>query len=727
MTDIDTTLVAHSANEAGLWHTLADHLLGTATRATQFGAAFNSGDVAGLAGLVHDVGKADPAWQDYLRAVAAGQARGSVDHKHAGVFLTRDAGLGNLLAPVIAGHHGGMPALQDSVSNLQDGPTPGQAAALVSAERLGIQVRDLRESVPAFAVPKRGDEASFRATELWSRMVFSALVDADHLDTEAHFRPDRAAARGEAAPMHELLARFDEAARRAVEGRVDDPVSAARNELRREVDERAAEPRGWFELTSPTGSGKTMTGLSFALRHAEAHGLRRVVVAVPFISVTEQVAAVYRQLLDRPGSSAVVEHHSALADPRDDGQLGDELASRLAVENWDAPVIVTTAVQLLESLFDNRPSRCRKLHRLARSVIVLDEVQSIPWRILEPTIEVLRSLVAHYGSSVLLTTATQPPLHLIPTANHLPRTALATPKGAVFNRVDAAPLAAPVTLDDATEIVARLAHDHRGQLLAVLNSVADARHIARSLAGTPGLAHLSTRLCMAHRRQILQQLIQDLERGHPCILVSTQLIEAGVDIDFPAALRATGPLPSIIQTAGRVNRHGLRERSTLTVADICDGRMPPEEYALGAKLTAELMRDGVDLLAPATLATYYERFLAYSRDKLDHFDVQRARRDRNFPEVARRYRVIADETTGVLVPYGDFDPEPEQVPDDPGERRSWARALQPFAVSLREREFKRAVSDGTAVAMAPGIWRWTGSYDPVTGLATDTTTEGTIW
>lgn len=723
------SLVAHSANDSGEWHLLIDHLRGTAARAARFAEGFASGEIAELAGLAHDAGKADPAWQGYLRAVAAGLTPGMVDHKHAGMFLARDAKLGTFLAPVIAGHHGGMPWLQDLARSLYEGPTSGQAKALEAIAAIGIEVRDLSAKVPAFALPKPGDEASFRAAELWTRMVFSTLVDADHLDTEAHFRPDRAALRGTSdVPVAELLARFDQSVEGVVSDRAGDPVTDARVALRRSVEARSAEPRGWFELTAPTGSGKTLTGLSFALRHAVAHGLQRIVTTVPFISVTEQVASTYRAVLDEPGSNVVVEHHSALGEVADASQVGNELAARIATENWDAPVVVTTTVQLLESLFDNRPSRCRKLHRLTRAVIVLDEVQAIPWRILEPTLEVLRSLVSDYGASVLLTTATQPPLHLISTANCMPRTELVTiGPSSSFHRVDAIPHAEPVELDRLPDVVVDLAGSHMDQCLAVVNSVADARHLARSLAGAPGLRHLSTRLCMAHRRDVLQRMFRDLELGQPCLLVSTQLIEAGVDIDFPVGLRATAPLPSVIQTAGRVNRHGLREVGSLTVAEISDGRMPPKEYAIGAKLTQELMRDGLDLLAPDTLARFYERFLSYTKDKLDHFDVQPARRDRNFPEVARRYRVIVDESIGVLVPYGEFDPMRERVPDEPGARRAWVRSVQPFLVSLRKQELERSVQAETVQAMSAGVWRWVGDYDPLTGLASDTTTEGSIW
>lgn len=722
-------LVAHSANGDSQWHLLADHLHGTAEKAGSFAASFDSCEIGHLVGLVHDIGKADPSWQTYLRSVAGGLPHPTVDHKHAGMFLARDAGLGTLLAPVIAGHHGGMPWVRDLDSDLAGGPTPGQAKAIQAAPTLGIRVRDLRQSVPEFALPKRGDAASVRATEFWARMVFSALVDADHLDTEAHFEPQRAAQRGKpTTSMPDLLARFDRLVSAAIGDRSEDPFAEARTALRQAVEHKATAPPGWFELTAPTGSGKTLAALSFALRHAIANGLRRVVTAVPFISVTEQVAAAYRGALGADDDFDVLEHHSAVGQATDSGQVGDELATRLASENWDASIVVTTTVQLLESLFDNRPSRCRKLHRLAGSVIILDEVQAMPWRVLEPTLEVLRTLVSDYGASVVLTTATQPPLHLVPTAKQIARSVLAPRTASVRDvrvRVDAR--AGGMHSDDLPAALADIARMHGGQCLAVVNSVADARQLARSLSGVEGLHHLSTRLCMAHRRDVLDRVRYELDSGLPCLLVSTQLIEAGVDLDFPAGFRAVAPLTSLIQTAGRINRHGRRATGLLRVEEIVDGRMPPEEYAIGAKLTLGLIHDKRDLLSDGTLAEYYERFLTYTRDKLDHFDVQAARETFNYPEVARRYRVIVDDTTGVLVPYGAFDPARERPPADPGPRRQWVRDVQPFLVSLRDRELRHAIETGSVEPLGSGIWRWTGDYDPLTGLVSDTSTEGSIW
>lgn len=368
-------LAAHSRNDSGLWHSLADHLVGTGRRAGAFGEAFGSADACRLVGELHDLGKADPAWQRYLAAADAGNKLSTVDHKHAGAFLCTTWGLGTF-APVIVGHHGGIPDATDVGSRMGNEPTVGQQAAIDHVETLGLTRPEAQALIPPqFRPGSRADAVGMRRMEFWLRMVFSALVDADRLDTEEHFRGGRWEF-----PQPLGLSALDdrcEARRKlTLAERQHDPVTPARTAMFGEVTSKASAPPGWFELTAPTGSGKTIAALAFALRHANVNRLRRVVTAVPFVSVTEQVANVYRTLLDDgPGAPVVLEHHTGVF-ARGESQSGTGLWSRLAAENWDATVIVTTTVQLLESLFGNNPSRTRKLHRLARSVIVLDEVQS---------------------------------------------------------------------------------------------------------------------------------------------------------------------------------------------------------------------------------------------------------------------------------------------------------------------------------------------------------------
>jgi CRISPR-associated endonuclease/helicase Cas3 len=718
-------LAAHSPNDHGEWHLLADHLAGTGQRAAEFGEPFGSAEACRLVGELHDLGKADPAWQRYLEAAAANRKSPTVDHKHAAAFVCNDWGI-STLAFVVAGHHGGLPNAAELRAKLNAGRTTGQCAAIDCAEKLGISRPDVSKVIPERFIPASTTEtAGKRRLELWLRMVFSALIDADRLDTEAHFRPG-IRTRLQESQLRELDIRCNKRRSVTVGERQRDPLAWAREEMFAEVMSRAAASPGWFELTAPTGSGKTIAALAFALRHAAANGHRRVVTAVPFISVTEQVASVYRGLLqDEPGPPVVLEHHSGMG-TRSEAQAGAGLWSRLAVENWDARVIVTTTVQLLESLFDNNPSRTRKLHRLARSVLVLDEVQSLPWRLLEPTLEVLRELVRSYGCSVVLSTATQPPFSRIGSVDGVDRRQLASAHWfKVFDRTDADVVREPVSWDDFASRVAIESDRHGGQCLVVLNTIADAREICSRLAGRTGLTHLSSRLCPAHRVHVLDSVVSRLRDATPCTLVSTQVVEAGIDVDFPVAVRACGPLPAIAQVAGRVNRHGFDEHGRLVVLDPDEGHVPPDEYSIGAQISRELLRSGANPLSPETLERYYDRLIYATNDKWDKLQIQRERELLNFATVAEKYRVIADEALPVLVPYGDFDPLQVDIPAEPHRRRKRLRELQPYTVSLRTRELD--LCGNLIEERSGGLRIWRGPYDPIFGILVSTETEALIW
>lgn len=706
---------AHTPGPSGRWQPLVEHLVGVAEIARTFADAFGMGDLAYLSGLLHDLGKYNPQFQQYLRAVHAGRDHAPVPHAVWGAALiyglarAQGTDAWKELGLPILGHHAGLEDAGIAATKLDafwrdHGPEIVEAQGRLAATGLRLPVPPL----PAFPSPTQREFAI--------RMIFSALVDADYLDTEGHFEPEQSNLRGRGPSLQALWHRFEAAQRRIL----DD--STVVNRIRREVYEacvRAASGApGVYRLTVPTGGGKTRSGLAFALRHALAHGLRRVVVAIPYTSIIDQTAQVYREIL---GDEAVLEHHSALEVPEgNEGQDESLLRQRLAAENWDAPVVVTTTVQLLESLFSNRPSKVRKIHRLSRAVIILDEVQTLPPELLAPTLDVLGLLATPveqggYGSTVVLSTATQPALDAVCGGDH-PSLAKAVeivpdyPKHfARLKRVDYEWRAEPVTWDAlASEI------EEQPQVMVVLNSRKDALALLSALEGAPDVFHLSTLLCGAHRRNVLQEVRSRLRGGEPVRLVSTQVVEAGVDLDFPVVYRAVGPLDRIVQAAGRCNREGKLPSGMgrVIVFEPAEGRAPSGPYKAGLEKARLLLRKYPPsrLHEPDLYHEYFRRLFADV--DLDQRRIQSYREQLNYPEVASRYRLIDARTVPVVVPYGDALSRLQEFKARSG-YGTWRR-LQPYVVNLFAHEV--AAKRAWLEPVVEGLYVWRGIYDERYGL-----------
>jgi CRISPR-associated endonuclease/helicase Cas3 len=389
--------------------------------------------------------------------------------------------------------------------------------------------------------------------------------------------------------------------------------------------------------------------MAFALKHALVHGLDRVIVAIPYTSIIEQTADVYRNIF---GETSVLEHHSAVITGHDgcDPLSYQDVWSRLASENWDAPIVVTTTVQLFESLFAHRPSACRKLHNIARSVLVLDEVQTLPPQLLTPILDVLQDLVEHYSVSVVLCTATQPALQDGPYLKGLSNIREIVPDPP---RYFAALRRVHYTLPAADERWdwERVAVEMRNtaQCLAIVNTKPDALQLLDALNDSTAL-HRSTLLCGAHRRDVLHEIRRRLDIGEPCRLIATQVVEAGVDLDFPLVLRAIGPLDRIVQAAGRCNREGRLASGRVVVFWPAEGKVPPGAYRTGTDTAISLLsRPQVDLHDPTLYRTYFE--LLYQAVETDVKGIQNLRQALDYPEVAQRFRLIEDDTAAVVVRY----------------------------------------------------------------------------
>lgn len=545
---------------------------------------------------------------------------------------------------------------------------------------------------PNVAAEKKIIDEWKRSLEFWIRMLHSCLVDADWLDAEKRDpdTPKRPAFPSIDVLRDELDGHIDEKVAKAKESNWT-PVNAQRKDVLDACRESAMTSTGYFSLTVPTGGGKTLSGMSFALNHAVKNKMKRVIVVIPYTSIIEQNAAVYAEVL---GAKNVIEHHSNI-DPEKDTER-----NRLAAENWDAPIIVTTNVQFFESLYANKNSRLRKLHNFARSVIVLDEVQALPPELLYPILDAIRELREHYCCSVVLSTATQPALkkrksfmcgldevkEIIPNVMKLSR--------------DLARVNIEWETGNAVEypdISERILKENMQRVLVVTHKRKDARVLAGLLPEET--YHLSASMCPSHRKEILKKVTELLKNESSTVrLVSTQLIEAGVDIDFPVVFRALAGLDSISQTAGRCNREGNDVNGGRLIVFRAPTEPPAGVLRLGKGIMESLLNssesDGVlrgddgslDLTSPAIYDTYFRLF--YSGVQLDGAGVQNARASLDFPEVAKRFRMIDSATYPVVVPYNGAYNKLEIVRAKFKPLRDDFRSLQPFIVQIYANEFK---------------------------------------
>ena len=721
---------AHTPGKTGEWHDLLSHLERTAEAACKHGSKFGAGELARLAGLWHDIGKLNPEFQNYLQRCEAAKRSGEeaptrgAPHAIYGAMLAFDTV--RALSPVIYGHHAGLPNSAKYVGAVE---LPDRrevyeeilavACDVVEGLEFGGDVRSLFTELPRNEL----------RMEVLQRMLFSALVDADFLDTETHFDPDVKDLRGSElvpADLWEVLRRNQEA---LISGSKDEPSPV--NEVRREVYrlcvEAGEQPQGVFRLAVPTGGGKTRSGLAFALSHAAGHDLDRVIVAVPYTSIIDQTAGVYREIFEGLGEGAVLEHHSAVrSESPDAGERQDEARakSRLATQNWDAPLVVTTTVQLFESLFANRTSRCRKLHNIARSVILLDEVQTLPVGLLGPTVSMLKELVRRYDVSVVLCTATQPALdgqsRYLEGFEDVHDVVPPTRAAEHFRALRRVEYEVPGEEWSWNEVARRLLDAApEKQAMVVLNTRKDALMLLKELDGEPVL-HLSTLLCGAHRRDVLEEVRRRLRKGERCILVATQVVEAGVDLDFPVVFRAMGPLDRIVQAAGRCNREGKMDGpGRVVVFEPQDGKVPRGEYAAGfGEAKIMLGRDEFDLHNPDVFREYFGLLYQIGTDREE---IQKYRKAFDFPEVSQRYRLIPDTSVPVIVRYDGRDKGRLKSLEGLLDRIRYAgirggdhRRLQPYAVSMFEREFQSR--KGYTEEITEGVFVWNGAYDDLLGI-----------
>lgn len=732
---------AHSLPEDGTekWEPLPHHLEAVARYASDCAAPFGWAALAGLAGRLHDIGKLHPEFQAYIR----GDRPKGGDHSSAGAKIAWQSyqrpPLGKILAAVVAAHHGGLADGIELVRRLEsaDCTLPKDWDAVTGPLP---QVAALSPTCPH----KLGGPKGFAASFL-TRMVFSCLVDADFLETERFYAEagGQPVERGGYLGLDVLRNRL-RAHMAASYGRVEPtPLNMLRRQVLDTLIAKAVLPPGLFTLTVPTGGGKTLASLSFALEHAVHRDLRRVIYVIPFTSIIEQTAEVFRTALGT--SDGILEHHASFDWDRfdRDGEGRDGLAKlRRAAENWEAPVVVTTAVQFFESLFANRPSRCRKLHNIAGSVVVLDEVQTLPLHLLRPCMAVLDELARNYRVSVVLCTATQPALREIDGFKNgfaigEERELAPEPRRlyAALKRVSVEHPPEPV----ADELLAaRFAE--QPQMLCIVNSRAHARTLFAAIRHLPGAAHLTTLMCPRHRRTVLADLRARLANGQPVRLVATSLIEAGVDISFPEVWRAAAGLESVAQAAGRCNREGLPALGRVVVFVPAEAK-PPHELKQRWEAAGRVFGRRADPLGLDVVADYFQE-LYWQRGETafdtaivdDRPGILRAIAERAtswafpFAAVAAAFRMIDQAMEPVAVPWrGDpADDEAERLltriaaMDRP--RAEDLRRLQQYVVPIpraaREEWLATGVLQRAHPALGDAVLRFAdlAHYDAETGV-----------
>lgn len=721
--------IAHAAKDlAGKWrepHLLEEHLVDVAKLTQQFASTFNSGDWAYLSGLWHDLGKYRPRFQHYIRKVSGFEENahitddaGKAPHSTAGAIHACNLfGMeGRVLAYLIAGHHAGLYDWDSENSNLSyrlgqsDGLSEYEEAKAEQppAEILAIDAikPDLRQ------IP--GGKNGFA---LWVRMLFSCLIDADRLDTEAYMDKGKAQERQNWPNIQTLDQQFtsfiDEKTRQAEPSKVNKIRASVLNDCKT----KALDSPGLFSLTVPTGGGKTLSSLAFALTHARHHNKRRIIYVIPYTSIIEQTVDIFRSIF----GDAVVEHHSNA----ETDSHKDNAKSHLACENWDAPIIVTTNVQFFESLFAAKTSRCRKLHNIVNSVVVLDEAQLLPPEFLQPILDVLNLLTEHYGVTVVLSTATQPAFS---TKNYFDaqnnilglnnvREIISDPDYLyeALNRVD---VELPKdwnqgkSFDELSQEIAQ----HQS-VLAIVSRRKDARELWERMP--PETLHLSALMCGQHRSNVIQQIKEQLRNGIATRVISTQLVEAGVDVDFPVVYRAIAGLDSIAQAAGRCNREGKLDKGKVIVF------VAPQPSPVGLLRKAEdacrsiLYDQSEHPLARSRFASYFEK-LYYACD-LDAnrinklLEVDGKTLAVNFRTAAEKFKLIADENTAaVIVRYYD---KVDKNDGDSSDIEKWIntlksdgpdrwimRKLQRYTVSVSKKDAERLFAQGDIEELFPGLY-----------------------
>jgi len=708
------------------WHRLEDHLKSVAELARQFASDFGAGDWGYLVGLWHDLGKYSKEFQKLLFKTSDAHIEtketnhGRVDHSTAGaIYAVQKFGkAGRILGYPIAGHHAGLADWQTAEA--------GKKSLIHRLQNEELLEKTLTCKIPDEIIQQSLPKQKFRTKEghaLWIRMLYSCLVDADFLDTEAFLEPEKSEARKGYPSINQMLPIFEEFMTKK-QGEADITfINKQRAEILRQCIAKSTHPPAIFTLTVPTGGGKTLSSMAFALNHAVRHNKSRIIYVIPYTSIIEQTADQFRQIF----GDAIIEHHSNV-DVSD--ERSETARSRLACENWDAPIIVTTSVQFFESLFANRSSRCRKLHNIVNSVVVLDEVQLLPPEYLKPILHAIKELNQNYNVTFVLSTATQPAFTPHKSVDYSFEGLVNTVEimenpvslHLAFKRVEVSTpddLMKPRTWEDlSSELSQHLS------VLCIVNRRDDCR-VLYELMPT-GTFHLSALMCGAHRSDVIEKIKKQLRDKIPTRVISTQLVEAGVDLDFPVVYRALAGLDSIAQAAGRCNREGLIEKGRVIVF-VPPSQFPPgylkQAGEMGRRLLAEKKDDH---LAPERFEQFFKQLYWLQGNNLDKHSIlidlaPDSELRFSFLSAAQKFKLIDDKQYApVIVRYGEGE-ELIRLLKKKGSERWLMRKLQRYIVNVPRYVHTKLINERAITEVYPGIFIQEGGamYHPDLGLCPD--------
>lgn len=660
--------------------TVKEHLEGTAKLSGKFAKKFGKQEWGYCCGMLHDIGKYS---EDFLKRIT-GESNCRVDHSTAGARVcVKKGGKYSFLEYCIAGHHAGLPDYGNNYDEAGDSTLLGRRKKKISdyqAYQTEIEIPEITSSPIDL---KKTQNPDF-SLSTFMRMIFSCLVDADFLDTEAFMNQGKIE-RNPGESMEVLLEKLEIYTSGWLQNQETDTVNGRRTEILRHCLKMGESEKGLFRLTVPTGGGKTIASLAFALRHAVKNKMDRVIYVIPYTSIIEQNAKVFQDIL---GKENVLEDHSNV-----DYKSSEELVTmQLAAENWDKPVVVTTNVQFFESLFANKTSKCRKLHNIANSVIIFDEAQMLPNDYLKPCIAMVEELLNNYGISAVLCTATQPALE-----SFFQRERSATElcprmeeqftffKRTVFENIG--------VLTEET-IVESLKEEY--QALCIVNTKKKAQKLYNALEGD-GIYHLSTSMYPKHRKRVLGEIRERLQKNKKCILISTSLVEAGVDLDFCSVYRELAGVDSMIQAAGRCNREGTRIAKESKVFIF---RFEGKQNLLGQRqqidVTKSLIAEGRDLSDVKSIKEYFEMLYHLKGDSMDKKKIMEEFKNKryNFAKVGKEFKLIEQSTKTIFVNCEESANEILQMLKERGFTRSGMRKAGQYCIDVYDQEFDKLYGMG---------------------------------